>query len=151
MFVKWIIDHLVLENSWTRENEIKIYSSHLQRSASREIYKIIIMITSMNTWWHVVAVQSLRCVQLFVTPWRAACQAPLSSTISQCWLKFMSIQLVMLSNHLILCCPLLLFAFNISQHQGLFQLVSSSHEVVKILELQLQHGSFQWIFRADFL
>ena len=50
----------------------------------------------------------------------------------------MSIQLVMLSNHLILCCPLLLFAFNISQHQGLFQWVSSSHEVVKVLELQLQ-------------
>ena len=42
-------------------------------------------------------------------------------------------------------------AFNLSQHQGLFQGVSSSHQVAKVLELQLQHQSFQWIFRTDFL
>ena len=42
-------------------------------------------------------------------------------------------------------------AFNLSQHQGLFQWVSSSHQVSKVLELQLQHQSFQWIFRTDFL
>ena len=40
-------------------------------------------------------------------------------------------------------------AFNLSQHQGLFQWVNSSHQVVKVLELQLQHQSFQWIFRTD--
>ena len=40
-------------------------------------------------------------------------------------------------------------AFNLSQHQGLFQWVSSSHQVAKVLEFQLQHQSFQWIFRAD--
>ena len=37
-----------------------------------------------------------------------------------------------------------------SQHQGLFRWVGSSHQVAKILELQLQHQSFQWIFRVDF-
>ena len=42
-------------------------------------------------------------------------------------------------------------AFSLSQHQGLFQWVSSSHQVAKGLELQLQHQSFQWIFRVDFL
>ena len=42
-------------------------------------------------------------------------------------------------------------AFNLSQHQGLFQWVSSSHHVAKVLEFQLQHQSFQWIFRTDFL
>ena len=41
-------------------------------------------------------------------------------------------------------------AFNLSQHPGLFQWASSSHQVVKVLELQLQHQSFQWIFRNDF-
>ena len=41
--------------------------------------------------------------------------------------------------------------FNLSQHQGLFNCVSSSHQVAKILEFQLWHQSFQWIFRADFL
>ena len=42
-------------------------------------------------------------------------------------------------------------AFNLSQHQRLFQWVSSSHQVAKVLEFQLQHQSFQWIFRTDFL
>ena len=42
-------------------------------------------------------------------------------------------------------------AFNLSQHQGLFQWVSSSHQVAKVLELQLQQQSFQWVFRTDFL
>ena len=41
-------------------------------------------------------------------------------------------------------------AFNLSQHQSLFQCVSSSHPVVKVLEFQLQHQSFQWVFRTDF-
>ena len=40
---------------------------------------------------------------------------------------------------------------NPSQHQGLFQWVDSSHEVAKVLEFQLQHQSFQWIFRTDIL
>ena len=54
------------------------------------------------------SVQSLSCVWLFVTPWTAACQASLSIANSQNLLKFMSIESVMPSNHLILCSPLLL-------------------------------------------
>ena len=54
-----------------------------------------------------LVVQSLS-VWLFATPWTAACQASLSFTISRSLLKFMSIQSMMPSNHLILCCPLLL-------------------------------------------
>ena len=42
-------------------------------------------------------------------------------------------------------------AFNLSQHQGLFQPVGFSHQVAKVLELQLQHQSFQWLFSVDFL
>ena len=41
--------------------------------------------------------------------------------------------------------------FNLFQHQGLFQWVSSSYQVAKVLEFQLQHQSFQWIFRTYFL
>ena len=55
-----------------------------------------------------VLVQSLSCVQLFVTPWTTAHQASLSFTISWSLLKLMSVESVMPSNHLILCCPLLL-------------------------------------------
>ena len=53
----------------------------------------------------------------------------------------------MLSNHLILCHPFLL-CLRLSQHWGLFQWVSSSHQMAKVLELQLQPQSFQWIFRV---
>ena len=73
-----------------------------------------------------VVVQLLSHVHLSATPWTAARQASLS-TISRSLLKFMSIELLMPSKH----------------HQGLFQRVGSSHQVVKVLELQLQHQSFQ--------
>ena len=42
-------------------------------------------------------------------------------------------------------------AFNLSQHQCLFKWVSRSHQMAKLLELQLQHQSFQWVYRIDFL
>ena len=58
----------------------------------------------------VVVVQSLSLVQLFVTSWTAARQASLSITICQNLLKLMSIELVMPSNHLILCCPYFLLS-----------------------------------------
>ena len=81
----------------------------------------------------VSSVQSLSRVQLFATPWTAACQASLSITSSQNLLKLMPIELVMPSNHLILSSPSPP-VFNLSQHQGLFQWVSSLHQVAKVLE-----------------
>ena len=83
-----------------------------------------------------VVVQSLSCFWIFGTYWTAARQAPLTFTISWSLLRLISIELVMPSNHLILSPPPPP-AFNLSQHQHLFQWVSSSHWVVKILELQL--------------
>ena len=55
-----------------------------------------------------IVFQSLSCVQLFATPWTAACPGSSVSTVSQSLLKFMSIESVMLSNHLIFCRLLLL-------------------------------------------
>ena len=65
---------------------------------------------STNVWNSKLCslVQSLSCVQLFVTSWTAACQAFLSFTISPSLFELMSIELVMPPNHLILCHPLLL-------------------------------------------
>ena len=112
-----------------------------------------------QVWWLDVAiytlinsVQLLSCVQLFVTPCIAARQASLSITNSQSLLKLMSMERVMPSNHLICCRPLLLLpsAFPVD-HQDLFQWVSFSHQVAKVLEFQLQHQSFQSMFRTDFL
>ena len=65
---------------------------------------------SIHANWMVPSVQSLSRVRLFLTPWIAACQAPLSSTVSWSLLKFMSIELMMISNHLILCHALLLLS-----------------------------------------
>ena len=57
---------------------------------------------------NIVVVQSLSHVHLFATPWTEACQASLSSTISLSFLKFMPIESVRPSNHLILCRPIFL-------------------------------------------
>ena len=99
-------------------------------------------------WMTVFSVQLLSCVWLVGTPWTVAHQASLSITNSQSLLKLMFIELVMPSNHLILCHPLLLLPsiFN----QGLFQWVRSLHQVAKVLQFLLQHQSFHWIFRTVF-
>ena len=96
----------------------------------------------------VAVVQSPSQVQLFATPWTAAQQASLSLTISRILCKFTSIELVMPSNHLILCCHLLLCLQSFPA-SGSFQWVGSLHQVTKVLELR--HQSFQWNFRVDFL
>ena len=64
--------------------------------------------TTLFIGYRFSSVQSLSCVQLFATPWIAARQVSLSITKSQSLLKLMYTESVMPSNHLILCCPLLL-------------------------------------------
>ena len=97
-------------------------------------------------------VQLLSRVWLFANPWTVPCQASLSNTNSRSPPKLMSIELGIPSNHLILCCPLLLLpSILLSQHQGFFQWVSSSHQVAKGLEFQLQHQTFRWTPRTDLL
>ena len=102
------------------------------------------------TWMllRAVVVQSLSHVRSSMRPWTAAHQAPLSSTgvcshscpLSRwCCLSISPSAIPSPS------------AFSLSQHQGLFQWVGSSHQVATVLELQLQHQSFQWVLRVDFL
>ena len=115
------------------------HSSHLTSVA-------LISICKMGTTGIVVIMSGS------ATPWTAANQASLSLTISWSLPKLKSTESMMPSNHLILCAnPPSPPALNLSQLQGLFQWVSSLHQVAKVLELWLQHQSFQWIFRVDFL
>ena len=86
----------------------------------------------------IVVVQLLSFVQLLVTPGTAACQASLSFTISLSLFKLMSIESVIPSNHLTLCCPLFL---NCSQHRGPFQRIGS-------LQQQLQRDTLAIIIFA---
>ena len=96
-----------------------------------------------------VVIQLLSHVQLFVSPWTEALHAPLSFTISQ----FAQIHVhgvddaIQPSHPLLPCSPPP--AFNLSQHQGLFQWVDSSQPVTKVLEIE--HQSFHWTFRVNFL
>ena len=96
--------------------------------------------------------QSLSHVRLFATPWTAAYLASLSITSPWRILKLMAIELdgdaTQPSHPLSFPSPT---AFNLSQHQGIFKWVSSLHQVAKVLGSQLQHQSFQWIFRFGFL
>ena len=95
-----------------------------------------------------IVVQWLSGAQLFVTPWTAALQASLSFTISRSLLELMSVESMRPSNHLILflflLLPWILPSIRVFAKNWLF--VSGGH-----LEPQLQHQSFQWIFRGDFL
>ena len=101
-------------------------------------------------WTH-GSVQSISHVRLFETPWTAAHQASLSITNSWSLLKLMFIESMMPSNHPILCCPLPLPPSIFPSIRLFSKWVSSSHQVAKVLEFQLQHQSFQWTPRTDFL
>ena len=97
----------------------------------------------------VVIVHLLSRVWLFVTPWTAECQASLSFSISWSLLKFMSVESLMPSNYLIFCRSL--FLPSVFPSSRVFSRVGSSRWVATVLELQLQHQSFQWIFQGWFL
>ena len=98
------------------EKDISIFIFLIRWFTIRVIELIFTVILEfLSILLFVVVDQSINCVWLFVTPWTAACQAPLSSTISRNSLKFMSIDSVMLSNHLPPSSPI---AFNLSQFQG---------------------------------
>ena len=98
-----------------------------------------------------LVIQLLSHVWLFVTPQTAAFQAPLSFTISQTLLKFMSIELVMLSNHLILCHPFLLLPSILPSIKVFPNDLALRIRWPKYWSFSLSHQSFQWIFRVDFL
>ena len=105
------------------------------------VIRILFTKYSFPTFLH--SVQSLSRVRLFATPWTVAHQASLSITNSQSLLKLMSIESVMAYNHLILCHPHFLPPSIFPNVRVFFQRVTSSHQVAQVLELQLQHQSFQ--------
>ena len=108
------------------------------------LYNRIILIICWSVQFSLVA-QS--CLTL-TTPWTAALQAPCPSPtprLAQTHVHWVG-DAIQPSHLLLSPSPP---AFILSQHQGLFQWVSSLHQVAKVLELH--HQSFQWIFRTDWL
>ena len=84
------------------------WSSNLKVPASHLVILLMCRLRFGGPWWGISSVQSLSHVQLFATPGTASHQASLSITNSWSLLRLMSIESVMPSNHLILCCPLLI-------------------------------------------
>ena len=94
---------LMLGEGWAKYKQIITFFFFYRSRKMMWLSKI-----THNTLRKHSSVQSLSCIQLFATPWTAAHQASLSITNFQSLLKLLSIESVMPSNHLILCCPLLL-------------------------------------------
>jgi len=132
LHMRWPID-LVLNDPEDNVGDLYIWCKRVHKST----FPVVVLV-----------VKSLNCVQLFVTLWTAACQAPLSSTIFQSLLRFTSTALVLTISSSVP--PLFPFALNPPQHQGISSKLTL-HQVAKLLELHLQHQSFQWIFKVDFL
>ena len=148
---------------WIKYKEITFYITLLLRHPS------FIHGWSFSNHDYAFAVQLLSCAQFFVTPWTAACQASLFFAVStsvscrgqsrgrgSLWnlLNFAQTHVHWVSDAIqpshSLSSPSSP-AFNLSQHESLFQWVSSSHQVAKVLEFQLQHQFFQWTLRTDLL
>ena len=106
--------------------------------------------TAITTLVSLSSVQSLSRVQLFVTPWTTARQASLSITNFWRLPKPVSIELVIPSHHLIFCHPFLLLP-SIFPNLRVFSNESAPCITWPKYWFQLQHQSFQWIFRTDFL
>ena len=109
-------------------------------SVIKVLLKSLPVLLITESLFNVVVVQSLSCVRLFVTPWTAAHQAPLSFTISRGLFKLMSIESVVLSNHLILCCPLPLLPsiFPILNNIN-FSVLFFAHDIVSGVHSGIKH------------
>ena len=135
------VDNNLLRGS-SKLIHLELHEKMLKNSTST-ILRSLIMWSKLERWKRsrsgslmLLFFGPLSHVQLFVTPWTTVQQASLSFTISQSLLRLMSVELVMPFNHLSPPSPA---ALNLSQHQGLFKWVSSSHQVAKVLEFQLQN------------
>ena len=149
--------HILVEGDYFWEDHGKIYTITRplnEMTVECDLGEKIYLMKKISVLRHIrdsSLVQTLSHVRLFATPWTSACQASLSITNS---LTLLKTHVYWISDAIQPPHPLLspsLPAFNLSQHQSLFQWVSSSHQMAKVLEFQLQHLSFQWIFRTDFL
>ena len=111
--LNWIslLHDLNMENLWFTSESKDHFKEYKTDSSSCCLRKL----KCLHTELIVVVIQLFSRVWLFATPWTTALQASLSFTISQSLLKLMSIELMMLSDHFILCCPLLLLPSTVFQ------------------------------------
>ena len=106
--IVWLWNSAITRKNCCLKDRFRLSSSFSQHFTEDSKWNIYIGIYTLSCHMdQLSSIQSLSCVLLFVTSWTAAHQASLSITNSWSLLKLMSIESVMPSNHLILCCPLL--------------------------------------------
>ena len=136
--IEWVVKLSSRESSWPRLNPGLLYCSRFFTTEPP------------GKPWRGGSVQSLSHVLLWDL---MNCSTP-GFPILHCLLEFVQTRVHRVSDAIQPSHPLSPLyppALNLSQHQGLFHWVNSSHQVAKVLELQLQHQPFQWIFQIDFL
>ena len=131
--------HLILTKETRICNQDKIASSI---SSAGKTGQICVKQMKLEQFLNHVVVQLLSHVQLFAIPRTATHLASLSFTVFQSLLKIMSIELVMPFNHLTLYRPITSCPKSFPA-SGFFSISQSLHQVAKVLELQLQHQSYQ--------
>ena len=168
MFLNFFITNVTHSHCQRQRKYRQVWKRKKKRKAIIPLLKITMMKMAVYVWmkWPILCLllstmpgtwsvsqfsHSLSHVLLFVTPWTAAHQASLSITHSQSLLKLMSIESLMPSNHLTLCCFLLHLPSTFPSIRAFSNESVLHHQMAKVLEFQLQHQSFQWIFRTDFL
>jgi len=146
--VSWLKPQMLLSINWGYWSEW--FPNRLNTGPPREESGLFIFIPLLFNI-AVAIVQSLSCVWLFVTPKDCSTQ---DFPVLHCLPKFEQTCVYWDDDAIQSSHPLLSPsppAFSLSQHQGLFRWVSSLQQVAKVLELQIQHPSFQRIVRFDFL
>ena len=139
-------------SDWTATTETKLLYPQKPKISCDSLYWNFHFIVVVWNWIYTISqfclyefkafsifssIQLLSHVRLFATPWITARQASLSITSSWSSLRLMSIESVMPSRHLILCCPLLLLPHSLPASGFFFQWINSSHKMAKVLEFQL--------------
>ena len=143
---RWLITPLWLFGSWRSFlYSSSVYSCHLFLISSASVTNLC-SVQSLSHFFSVTNLCQILCIPM-------DCSSP-GCSVLHCLLQFAQIHIhwvrdgILPSHPLPASSPL---AFNCSQHLGHFQWAGSSHQVGKVLEHQLQHQPFQWIFRTDFL
>ena len=149
--LEWIAISFTRVSSWPRnQTSVSCSGTFFTTKPQEKPHSTVNYTQYLLITYQFSSVQSLNHVRLFVTPWTAACWPPCPSSApgacsNSCPLSWwchptISSSVIPFSSHL--------QSFPAS---GSFKWVSSLHQVAKELEFQLQHQSFQWIFRTDFL
>ena len=143
----------IARSRYLRTGEDSIYCMQGWQALIFRIFSLnFVLVLKSHILLFTVAVQSLSCMWLFATPWMQ--QAKLPCAYAYCLLGLDQTHGHWVSDAIQPSHPLSPTsppALNLFQLQDLFQWVGSSHQVAKVLELHLQHQSFQWMSRVDLL